>query len=138
MNKEKRLSKLTHLKNNSESYPQEPHKDILESFDNLYAKNDYTITFVCPEFTSLCPVTNQPDFGCITINYIADKKCIESKSLKLYLFSFRNYNCFHEEVVNRILEDVVKTCAPRQCTVHGDFNPRGGISLQIEASYKQD
>ena len=135
MNQENRHKNLTHLKENHKVYATSPNASILESFDNLYSKNDYTITFDCPEFTSLCPVTNQPDFGHITIKYIADKKCIESKSLKLYLFSFRNHNCFHEEVVNRILADFVKVCSPRWCQVQGNFHPRGGISLQVEASY---
>ena len=87
---------------------------------------------------NLCPVTSQLDFGKITITYIADKKCVESKSLKMYLFSFRNHNSFHEEVVNRILEDIVAVCDPREITVYGEFMPRGGISLDIEASHKKE
>ena len=135
---EDRLKDLTLLKANESNYPQEPSRDILEAFDNQFAHRDYWITFDCPEFTSLCPVTGQPDFGHITVKYVADKKCIESKSLKLYLFSYRNHNSFHEEVVNTVLEDIVATCSPRKCTVYGDFMPRGGISLKIEASYSAD
>ena len=129
-----RLNKLTMLKSNESNYPQNPDETKLETFSNLYPKRDYIITFNCPEFTSLCPVTGQPDFGKIIIRYIADKECVESKSLKLFLFSFRNHNSFHEEVVNRILSEIDKACAPRWCEVEGDFMPRGGIALNIKAA----
>ena len=117
------------------TYPQRPEEARLETFANKYADRDYWITFDCPEFTALCPVTGQPDFGHITIQYIPDQRCIESKSLKLYLFAFRNANTFHEESVNRILDDVVRACQPRQCRVYGDFRPRGGIAIKVEAHY---
>lgn len=117
-------------------YPESPDLAELETFENRYASRDYWITFECPEFTSRCPVTNQPDFGTITIRYVADKRCLESKALKLYLFAFRNHNTFHEEAVNRILDDIVKACQPRRAIVYGDFNPRGGISIKVEATYE--
>ena len=126
---------LTILKKGSTKYPSSPSKAKLEAFKNAYPKRDYWITFDCPEFTSLCPITGQPDFGHITINYIPDKLCIESKALKLYLFSFRNHAAFHEEAVNRILEDIVKAIKPRRLTVEGEFNPRGGISISVETDY---
>ena len=110
----------------------------LKTFPNPHPDRDYEITFDCPEFTALCPVTGQPDFGNITIRYIPDKKCIESKSLKLYLFSFRSSNTFHEESVNRILDDLVTQCKPRRATVEGVFRPRGGISIRVSASYDRD
>ena len=128
---------LTLLKKSENNYPSSPEEADLEVFDNRFAKRDYWITFDCPEFTSLCPVTNQPDFGKISIHYIPDEKCVESKSLKLFLFAFRNHNTFHEEVVNTILDAFVKACDPRECIVEGDFNPRGGISLKIKATHKK-
>ncbi|MFC1497639.1 preQ(1) synthase [Verrucomicrobiota bacterium] len=127
--------KLTILKKSKTKYPVSPDKAKLEAFKNSHPKRDYWIEFDCPEFTAICPVTGQPDFGHITIEYIPDKLCIESKSLKLYLFSFRNHGIFHEEVVNRILDDVVKTIKPRQAIVSGAFNPRGGIAINVEAEY---
>jgi len=126
---------LTILKSSETRYPSSPDEARLECFENRYPHRDYWVTFDCPEFTSRCPITNQPDFGTITIRYIPDRKCLESKSLKLYLFSFRNYNTFHEEVVNRILDDVVAACQPRRVIVTGDFNPRGGISIKVQAEY---
>ena len=93
------------------------------------------IEFDCPEYTSLCPVTGQPDFGHIVIRYVADKKCIESKSLKLFLYSFRNSNTFHEEAVNHILDAIVEACAPRKAEVIGRFRPRGGIAINVKATY---
>jgi len=127
-------SDLTLLRENESNYPETPEAGILEAFDNRYAKRDYWITFDCPEFTTRCPITNQPDFGRISIRYVPDGKCIESKSLKLYLFAYRNFNTFHEESVNRILDDIVTACAPRQCIVEGDFNARGGIGIKVSAS----
>jgi 7-cyano-7-deazaguanine reductase len=125
---------LTLLSRSHTEYPDTPDKAKLECFVNAYPARDYEILFDCPEFTSLCPVTGQPDFGHIRIRYIADKLCIESKSLKLYLYSFRNHHTFHEEVVNRILSDLVKACKPRWMEVTGEFRPRGGISLTITAT----
>jgi len=134
----KKYQNLTLLKSSENVYPEKPEQAKLEVFENQYADRDYWITFNSPEFTSRCPITNQPDFGKIIIRYIPDKKCVESKSLKLYLFSFRNHNTFHEEVVNRILDDLVKTCQPRKAIVVGDFNPRGGISIKVEVEYCAD
>ena len=125
---------LTLLSRSHTEYPDTPDKARLETFVNAYPGRDYEILFDCPEFTSLCPVTGQPDFGHIRIRYIADKQCIESKSLKLYLYSFRNHHTFHEEAVNRILSDLVKACSPRWMEVNGEFRPRGGISLTITAA----
>jgi len=132
---EEKYKELTILRASEARYPEFPAEARLESFENQYQHRDYWITFDCPEFTSRCPITNQPDFGKITIRYIPDEQCIESKSLKLYLFSFRNYNTFHEEVVNKILDDVVAACHPRRVIVAGEFNPRGGISIKVEAEY---
>ena len=128
---------LTLLKKVKTKYPESPEKAFLETFANRYSNRDYQITFDCPEFTTRCPVTDQPDFGHITIRYIPDKSCIESKSLKLYLFSYRNYSTFHEESVNRILDDIINYTAPREAVVEGIFRPRGGISIRVAASYKK-
>jgi len=118
--------------------PKKPSRTILETFDNSHPKREYEIIFDCPEYTSICPITGQPDFGVITISYVPDKYCIESKSLKLYLFSYRNHGAFHEEVVNMILDDCVAVCQPRRMTVHGEFNPRGGISISVTAEYDSE
>jgi len=134
---EERLKDLTLLSKNEKNYFTSPDDAKLECFENQYSERDYWITFDCPEFTSLCPVTGQPDFGHIIIRYIPDKKCVESKSLKMYLFAYRNHNTFHEEVVNRVLSDLVAICDPREAQVTGDFRPRGGISLKIEATHKK-
>lgn len=138
MAEKKKYKGISLLKNNEKTYPSSPDKARLEAFVNTHPKRNYWIEFECPEFTSLCPITGQPDFGHITIRYIPDKLCLESKSLKLYLFSFRNHGTFHEDVVNRILDDVLKTIKPRQAVVTGEFNPRGGIALNIEASHPDE
>ena len=130
-----RFEKLTLLSASERRYPKSPDEARLEVFDNVYADRDYEIEFDCPEFTSLCPVTGQPDFGHIVLRYIPDKSCIESKSLKLFLFSFRNENTFHEEAVNRILDAVVAACSPRHAVVEGRFRPRGGIAINVKAVY---
>jgi 7-cyano-7-deazaguanine reductase len=124
---------LTLLGKGATDYPDSPDKAVLEAFANEHPDRDYWITFDCPEFTALCPITGQPDFGHITIRYIPDKQCLESKSLKLYLFSFRNHGTFHEAVVNRILDDIVTAIHPRQIKVTGEFRPRGGIAITVEA-----
>jgi 7-cyano-7-deazaguanine reductase len=134
MNRDKHPN-LTLLKRSAQPYPDSPDKARLEAFENAYPKRRYRIHFDCPEFTSLCPVTGQPDFGHITIDYVPGKLCLESKSLKLYLFSFRNHPTFHEEAVNRILDDVAKAIRPREATVKGVFNPRGGIAITVEAKH---
>ncbi len=108
---------------------------ILESFTNKHPENDYFIKFNCPEFTSLCPITGQPDFATIYISYIPDQKCVESKSLKLYLFSFRNHGDFHEDVVNIIMNDFIKLLDPKYIEVWGKFLPRGGLSIDPYCNY---
>ena len=126
---------LTILKRGDNTYPDSPDKAELETFPNKYPSKDYLVEFDCPEFTSLCPVTGQPDFADIHIAYVPDEQCLESKSLKLYLFSFRNTGMFHEEIVNRILDDVVSACEPRWARIVGAMNPRGGISIRVTAEY---
>ncbi|MCX6984333.1 MAG: preQ(1) synthase [Lentisphaerae bacterium] len=127
-----RFSKLTLLKSSKTSFPDSPEKASLEVFENLYSGRNYEITFDCPEFTSLCPVTGQPDFGAISIRYVPDRLCIESKSLKLFLFSFRNFNTFHEEAVNIIADKISGVCSPRWLEVSGKFHPRGGIAINVK------
>ena len=107
---------------------------LLEKFSNKH-ENDYFIKFNCPEFTSLCPITGQPDFATIYISYIPDKYCVESKSLKLYLFSFRNHGDFHEDCVNKIMKDLINLLNPRYIEVWGKFMPRGGLSIDPYANY---
>ena len=107
----------------------------LEVFANPHPDRDYTIEMECPEFTSICPVTGQPDFGTIRLSYVPDQQCIELKSLKLYLWSYRQEGAFHEAVTNNILDDLVAACAPRQMTVVGDFNVRGGITTVVTAEF---
>ncbi|MCQ2349044.1 MAG: preQ(1) synthase [Paludibacteraceae bacterium] len=109
--------------------------EVLETFDNKHPGRDYWVQFNCPEFTSLCPITGQPDFAEIRICYIPDVKMVESKSLKLYLFSFRNHGAFHEDCVNIILNDLVKLMEPNYIEVTGIFTPRGGISIYPYANY---
>ena len=109
--------------------------EVLEAFENQHPERDYWVQFNCPEFTALCPITGQPDFAEIKIMYIPDKKMVESKSLKLYMFSFRNHGDFHEDVINIILNDLVKLMDPRYIEVLGLFLPRGGISIYPYANY---
>jgi 7-cyano-7-deazaguanine reductase len=107
----------------------------LETFDNPKPEREYEIRFECPEFTCVCPKTGQPDFATIRIRYVPDRTCVELKSLKLYLWSFRDEGAFHEAVTNRILDDLVSATKPRRMTVEGDFAVRGGIHTVVEASY---
>ena len=107
----------------------------LETFPNPNPERDYEVRFECPEFTCLCPKTGQPDFATIRIRYTPDRRCVELKSLKLYLWSFRDEGAFHEAVVNRILDDLVALLAPRRMSVEGDFLVRGGIHTVVEASH---
>ena len=109
--------------------------DVLETFENKHPDNDYWVQFNCPEFTSLCPITGQPDFAEIKIMYIPDQRMVESKSLKLYLFSFRNHGDFHEDCVNIIMKDLIKLMDPKYIEVIGYFLPRGGISIYPYANY---
>jgi 7-cyano-7-deazaguanine reductase len=111
-------------------------RSILESFPNPKPNRDYQIKFTFPEFTSLCPVTGQPDFATITIEYIPNRLCVEMKSLKLYFFSYRNKGIFYEAVTNQILDDLVAVLKPRQMTVIGDFAVRGGTAGTVTATYE--
>ena len=114
----------------------EPTRDLLESFPNQFPGRDYTIEIRCPEFTSVCPKTGQPDFGTLTFHYIPDAACIELKSLKLYLQQFRNQGIFYEHVTNRILDDFVAVVQPRWASLVAEFTPRGGISSVITVEYE--
>ncbi len=129
------LNKLTLLGHHRIQCPETPAEAKLETFENEYGDRNYWISFDCPEFTSLCPKTKQPDFGVIKIRYVPREKCIEAKSLKLYLLSYRNIGIFNEEAVNRILDDLVGACQRREMQVVGEFNTRGGIRITVEARY---
>ncbi len=107
----------------------------IDSFENRHADRNYEIQFDATEFTSVCPMTGQPDYGALTIVYVPDRRCIELRSFKFYLQTFRNRGIFYEDVVNEVLEDIVTAISPRSATVIGDFNTRGGISARVTASY---
>lgn len=126
---------LTLLGNKKTVYRQDYAPEVLETFINKHQDNDYWVKFNCPEFTSLCPITGQPDFANIVISYIPDVKMVESKSLKLYLFSFRNHGDFHEDCVNIIMKDLIRLMDPRYIEVTGIFTPRGGIAIHPYANY---
>lgn len=128
-NRNEDVSALKSLGQSKTDYPTSYDPSVLESFDNHFPGQNYTVNLKCPEFTSMCPKTGQPDFANITIDYIPDQKLVESKSLKLYLFSFRNFGEFHEDCVNRIARDLNALLKPKWLRVHGDFMPRGGISI---------
>ena len=132
---EKELNGVSLLGNQNTKYQYEYDPEVLETFVNKHPENEYLVTFNCPEFTSLCPKTGQPDFAKIVINYIPREKMVESKSLKLYLFSFRNHGDFHEDCVNIIMKDLVKLMNPKYLEVIGIFMPRGGISIYPFANY---
>ncbi len=112
-------------------------RDILETFENLYPNRDYTIEIVCPEFTSVCPKTGQPDFGRLTLRYVPERRCVELKSLKLYLQQFRNEGIFYEHATNRILDDLAAVIQPRQMQLVAAFTPRGGISTTVTVEVKK-
>jgi 7-cyano-7-deazaguanine reductase len=114
-----------------------PTRDLLETFPNPYPERDYTIESVCPEFTSLCPKTGQPDFGTLTITYVPDRLCFELKSLKLYLQQYRNHGAFYEAVTNVILDDLVAVTRPRSMRIVAAFTPRGGIRTDVIVEYVQ-
>lgn len=122
-------SGLTHLGRAGNVYKFDYDPGLLESFANMHPGNDYRVKFNIPEFTTLCPITGQPDFATLYIAYIPDAKMVESKSLKLYLFSFRNHGDFHEDCVNIIMKDLIALLEPRFIEVWGKFTPRGGISI---------
>ncbi|MDA0324540.1 MAG: preQ(1) synthase [Verrucomicrobia bacterium] len=128
------MSKLT-LLGRKVAVPARPSQARLETFPNPKPNRPFAITFSTSEFTSLCPVTGQPDFATITIHYTPKKKCVESKSLKLYLHSFRNVGSFAEAVTNRILDDLVRAISPAHAVVTGDFAARGGVALKVSASF---
>jgi len=132
------LQGVTLLGNQGTSYPTDYAPQLLETFENKHPDNEYVVTLDCPEFTSLCPKTGQPDYGHIIINYIPRQRMVESKSLKLYLFSFRNHGDFHEDCVNIIMKDLVALMQPRYIEVIGLFNPRGGISIKPFANHGDD
>ena len=132
MNREQdNLQSLGHKADIPETYAPQ----VLEAFENRHPERDYWVQFNCPEFTSLCPITGQPDFAEIKILYIPGERMVESKSLKLYLFSFRNHGDFHEDCVNKIMKDLVRLMEPKYIEVVGLFTPRGGISIYPYANY---
>ena len=126
---------ITLLGNQKTKYPDDYAPQMLETFINKHQDNDYFVKFNCPEFTSLCPITGQPDFATIYISYIPDVRMVESKSLKLYLYSFRNHGDFHEDCVNIIMKDLIKLMDPKYIEVWGKFTPRGGISIDPYCNY---
>lgn len=134
-NKKDQLENLTLLGNQATIYPTEYTPAILETFKNDHPDREYFVNFHCPEFTTLCPMTNQPDFATIYISYVPTIEMVESKSLKLYLFSFRNHGSFHEDCVNIILNDLIELMDPLYIEVRGEFTPRGGISIHPYANY---
>lgn len=115
-----------------------PSRDQLETFENPHPHRDYVIETICPEFTSVCPKTGQPDFGTLIITCVADRKCVELKSLKLYLQQYRNHGAFYEDVTNLILDDLVAVIEPRWMTIRAEFTPRGGIRTNITVEYHSD
>lgn len=136
MSEEKREREdLKALGNKVGGYDFDYSSSLLERFSNKHPGNDYFVKFNCPEFTSLCPITGQPDFATITISYVPDQYLVESKSLKLYLFSFRNHGDFHEDCVNIIMKDIIALLDPKYIEVWGRFLPRGGISIDPYCNY---
>ena len=131
------ISGLSLLGGKQTRYPTQYDPSILEVFENQNTEFDTWVRFNCPEFTSLCPITNQPDFATIYISYIPDAKMVESKSLKLYLFSFRNHGGFHEDCVAKMLKDLRDKMNPRYIEVYGEFTPRGGISIDPYVNWGQ-
>ena len=129
---------LTLLGNRNVKYDTDYNPGLLETFENKHQENDYWVKFNCPEFTSLCPITGQPDFATIYISYVPSVKMVESKSLKLYLFSFRNHGDFHEDCVNKIMKDLIRLMDPKYIEVHGRFLPRGGISIDPYCNYGKE
>ena len=126
---------ITLLGNQKTQNPCDYAPEMLETFENNHQGNDYFVKFNCPEFTSLCPITGQPDFATVTISYVPNIKMVESKSLKLYLFSFRNHGDFHEDCMNIIMKDLIKLMDPKYIEVWGKFTPRGGISIDPYCNY---
>ncbi|MBD5265667.1 MAG: NADPH-dependent 7-cyano-7-deazaguanine reductase QueF [Bacteroides sp.] len=135
MRNDSELDGVSLLGNTGVKYPTQYAPEVLETFINKHPDNEYIVTFTCPEFTSLCPKTGQPDFAKILISYIPRERMVESKSLKLYLFSFRNHGDFHEDCVNIIMKDLIALMDPRYIEVKGIFTPRGGIAIHPFANY---
>jgi 7-cyano-7-deazaguanine reductase len=136
--KPKRTSQLTLLGRSDAKMPASPAQAQLETFPNPAPKRNYQIHFETDDFTSVCPVTGQPDFARIDIDYVPDRFCVESKSLKFYLASYRNERAFNEAVTNRILDDFVKACSPREAIVTAQFSARGGIALTVRAAFPDE
>lgn len=134
-NMQNELGSISLLGNNNTKYPTDYAPEVLETFPNKHPENDYFVKFNCPEFTSLCPITGQPDFAKIYISYIPGEKMVESKSLKLYLFSFRNHGDFHEDCINIIMKDLIRLMKPKYIEVWGKFLPRGGLSIDPYCNY---
>jgi len=128
---------LKSLGNHATEYPDTYNPGVLETFDNRFPNRNYEVELVCPEFTALCPKTAQPDFAKIIITYVPDQKLVESKSLKLYLFSFRRTGSFHEDCINKICRDLFDLMNPKWITVEGKFMPRGGISINPTCTLHQ-
>ena len=135
MRTDKELEGVTLLGAGATQYPTDYSASLPEWFPNKHPENDYLVSLDCPEFTSLCPKTGQPDFGHIVINYIPGEKMVESKSLKLYMFGFRNHGDFHEDCINIIMKDLIALMQPRYIEVVGLFTPRGGISIRPYANW---
>lgn len=135
MRNQKEVEGISLLGKSGVKYETGYNPEVLETFENKHQGNDYFVKFNCPEFTSLCPITGQPDFATIYISYIPEIKMVESKSLKLYLFSFRNNGDFHEDCVNIIMKDLIKLMDPKYIEVWGKFTPRGGISIDPYCNY---
>lgn len=131
------LEGISLLGNQGTVYPSTYSPELLETFENKHPNRDYMVKFNCPEFTSLCPMTGQPDFAAIYISYIPDRLMVESKSLKLYLFSFRNHGDFHEDCINIIMNDLISLMNPRYIEIWGKFTPRGGISIDPYCNWGQ-
>ena len=129
------MEDVTLLGNKNVKYSMDYAPEMLQTFINKHQDNDYFVKFNCPEFTSLCPITGQPDFATVYISYVPDVKMVESKSLKLYLFSFRNHGDFHEDCMNIIMKDLIRLLDPKYIEVWGKFLPRGGISIDPYCNY---
>lgn len=132
---EEETKEISQLGCNGTKYPEDYAPEILETFINKHPGNDYFVKFNCPEFTSLCPITGQPDFATVYISYVPNVNMVESKALKLYLFSFRNHGDFHEDCMNIIMKDLIKVMDPKYIEVWGKFTPRGGISIDPYCNY---
>lgn len=124
-----KIKGITLLGNTATSFPEEPSASVLETFPNRNPDREYWVKFDCSDFTSLCPVTGQPDFAKIRIEYVPADRCVETKSLKFYLSSFRSQKDFNENITNRIFDDFLKACSPKHLIVEAQFHARGGISL---------